>query len=41
MWLRTRPPSLPRPGRPRLSTVLLIVIFIAVLLAYLMLRPGG
>ncbi|MCM6776300.1 hypothetical protein NDR87_20360 [Nocardia sp. CDC159] len=38
-WLR--PHTRPLRGRPRASTVVLVLIFIAALLAYLELRPGG
>ncbi|MFQ6329399.1 MULTISPECIES: hypothetical protein [unclassified Nocardia] len=42
VWLRHRPPPLRRhPALPRASTVLLVAAFVAVLLVYLMLRPGG
>ncbi|MFD0363575.1 hypothetical protein ACFQZZ_19175 [Nocardia sp. GCM10030253] len=42
VWLRHRPPPLRRhPALPRASTILLVAAFIAVLLLYLMLRPGG
>ncbi|WP_063041423.1 hypothetical protein [Nocardia pseudovaccinii] len=42
VWLRHRPPPPPRPrGLPRMTTVLLVAAFIAVLLLYLAVRPGG
>ncbi|WP_433200905.1 hypothetical protein ACQP1G_09350 [Nocardia sp. CA-107356] len=42
VWLRHRPPPPPRPrGVPRLTTVLLIAAFVAVLVLYLVVRPGG
>ncbi|WP_330249828.1 hypothetical protein OG874_26425 [Nocardia sp. NBC_00565] len=41
-WLRHRPPPPPRPrGVPRMTTVLLVAAFIAVLVLYLAVRPGG
>ncbi|WP_147132543.1 hypothetical protein [Nocardia ninae] len=39
VWLRHRLP--PRPGRPRVSTVLLVVAFISLLALWVVLRPGG
>lgn len=39
VWLRRRPPR-PR-GMPRITTVLLVAGFIAVLVLYLSVRPGG
>ncbi|MFF0493421.1 hypothetical protein ACWDSJ_28835 [Nocardia sp. NPDC003482] len=39
-WLRPQHQQ-PHRGRPRASTVALVLIFIAVLLAYLELRPNG
>lgn len=39
VWLGRRP--LPRPGRPRISTVLLVLAFIALLTVWVLLRPGG
>ncbi|WP_378733399.1 hypothetical protein [Nocardia brasiliensis] len=39
VWLRHRPP--PHRGLPRLSTVLLTVTFIALLILWVVLRPGG
>ncbi|MFQ6396500.1 hypothetical protein ACLMAJ_23890 [Nocardia sp. KC 131] len=42
VWLRHRPPPLRRhPALPRASTIMLMAAFVAVLLLYLMLRPGG
>ncbi|MFI6366048.1 hypothetical protein ACIBG0_25210 [Nocardia sp. NPDC050630] len=42
VWLRRTPPLPPRPrGIPRMTTVLLVAAFIAVLLLYLAVRPGG
>ncbi|MEV6430665.1 hypothetical protein [Nocardia sp. NPDC051463] len=42
VWLRHRPPSPRRhPALPRASTVVLLAAFVAVLLVYLVLRPGG
>ncbi|MFC8531784.1 hypothetical protein [Nocardia sp. NPDC057227] len=37
-WLGTRRPPPPRLGRPRLSTVLLVLAFAALLTTYIMLR---
>lgn len=42
VWLRHRPPPPPRPrGVPRVTTLLLVAAFIAVLVLYLLVRPGG
>ncbi|MEV0359463.1 hypothetical protein AB0H71_25755 [Nocardia sp. NPDC050697] len=38
VWLGTRRPPPPRVGRPRLSTVLLVLAFAALLTLYIMLR---
>ncbi|MEV6140403.1 hypothetical protein AB0L63_31055 [Nocardia sp. NPDC051990] len=40
VWLGHRSPPRPR-GLPRLATVLLVAAFIAVLVLYLAVRPGG
>ncbi|MGY4102727.1 hypothetical protein ACW2Q0_24680 [Nocardia sp. R16R-3T] len=41
VWLRRRPSPPLRRGVPRITTVLLVAAFIAVLMLYLMVRPGG
>ncbi|WP_063024158.1 hypothetical protein [Nocardia niwae] len=40
VWLRPSPPP-PRRGVPRMSTVALVVAFLAVLALYLVLHQGG
>lgn len=40
MWLRRSPPP-QRPGVPRMSTVALLVAFLAVLALYVVLHQGG
>ncbi|MGK8509719.1 hypothetical protein ACRS5S_17285 [Nocardia asiatica] len=40
VWLRRRPPPA-RPGAPRMSTVILLVAFLAVLALYIVLHPSG
>ncbi|WP_174186416.1 hypothetical protein [Nocardia barduliensis] len=40
VWLRRRPPP-ERPGAPRMSTVILVVAFLAVLALYIMLHQSG
>ncbi|KIA63832.1 hypothetical protein [Nocardia vulneris] len=39
VWLRHRLP--PRPGRPRISTVLLVLAFIALFTVWVLFRPAG
>ncbi|WP_280345330.1 hypothetical protein [Nocardia abscessus] len=40
VWLRRRPPP-ERPGAPRMSTVALLIVFLAVLALYIVLHQGG